>query len=44
MKLCSTFGPSVADIALGYDHITSAIGAAMADVIWHSDALLVDPR
>jgi phosphomethylpyrimidine synthase len=33
-----TLGPLVTDIAPGYDHITSAIGAAM--VAWHGAALL----
>ena len=31
-------GPVVTDIAPGYDHITSAIGAAMAG--WHGTAML----
>ena len=31
-------GPLVTDIAPGYDHITSAIGAAMAG--WHGTAML----
>ena len=31
-------GPLVTDIAPGYDHITSAIGAAMAG--WHGAAML----
>ncbi len=37
-------GPVVTDVAPGYDHITSAIGAAMA--AWHGAALLcyVTPR
>ena len=37
-----TLGPLVTDIAPGYDHITSAIGAAM--IGWHRrfDALLRD--
>ena len=36
------WGPLVTDIAPGYDHITSAIGAAM--IGWHGagDALLRD--
>ena len=34
--LCA--GPLVTDIAPGYDHITSAIGAAMAG--WHGTAML----
>ncbi len=33
-----TLGPLVTDIAPGYDHITSAIGAAM--VAWHGASLL----
>ncbi len=33
-----TLGPLVTDIAPGYDHITSAIGAAM--IAWHGTALL----
>jgi phosphomethylpyrimidine synthase len=33
-----TLGPLVTDIAPGYDHITSAIGAAL--VAWHGTALL----
>nr|BAL52803.1 thiamine biosynthesis protein ThiC [uncultured prokaryote] len=33
-----TLGPLVTDIAPGYDHITSAIGAAI--VAWHGTALL----
>jgi phosphomethylpyrimidine synthase len=33
-----TLGPLVTDIALGYDHITSAIGAAM--IGWHGAAML----
>jgi phosphomethylpyrimidine synthase len=33
-----TLGPIVTDIAPGYDHITSAIGAAM--IAWHGTALL----
>ena len=42
-KLCHeapfyTLGPLVTDIAPGYDHITSAIGAAM--IGWHGTALL----
>jgi phosphomethylpyrimidine synthase len=37
-------GPVVTDVAPGYDHITSAIGAAMA--AWHGAAMLcyVTPR
>ena len=31
-------GPLVTDVAPGYDHITSAIGAAMAG--WHGAAML----
>jgi phosphomethylpyrimidine synthase len=31
-------GPLVTDIAPGYDHITSAIGAALAG--WHGTAML----
>jgi phosphomethylpyrimidine synthase len=43
MRLCHeapfyTLGPLVTDIAPGYDHITSAIGAAM--IGWHGAALL----
>jgi len=43
MELCSeapfyTLGPLVTDIAPGYDHITSAIGAAM--IGWHGAAML----
>src|SRR5437868_2316738 len=39
-----TLGPLVTDIAPGYDHITSAIGAAM--IGWHGAAMLcyVTPR
>ncbi|MDF3819148.1 phosphomethylpyrimidine synthase ThiC [Leptospira sp. 96542] len=42
-KLCSeapfyTLGPLVTDIAPGYDHITSAIGAAM--IAWYGTAML----
>jgi len=42
-KLCHeapfyTLGPLVTDIAPGYDHITSAIGAAM--IGWHGTAML----
>jgi phosphomethylpyrimidine synthase len=33
-----TLGPLVTDVAPGYDHITSAIGAAM--IAWHGTALL----
>ncbi|WP_206880330.1 phosphomethylpyrimidine synthase ThiC [Alicyclobacillus mali (ex Roth et al. 2021)] len=33
-----TLGPIVTDIAPGYDHITSAIGAAM--IAWHGTAML----
>lgn len=33
-----TLGPLTTDIALGYDHITSAIGAAQ--IAWHGTALL----
>ncbi|HKA35972.1 MAG TPA: phosphomethylpyrimidine synthase ThiC, partial [Thermoanaerobaculia bacterium] len=33
-----TLGPLVTDIAPGYDHITSAIGAAM--IAWHGTAML----
>ncbi len=33
-----TLGPLVTDIAPGYDHITSAIGAAM--IGWHGAAML----
>ncbi|UOG57353.1 phosphomethylpyrimidine synthase ThiC [Leptospira noguchii] len=43
MKLCQeapfyTLGPIVTDIAPGYDHITSAIGAAM--IGWYGTAML----
>jgi phosphomethylpyrimidine synthase len=43
MRLCHeapfyTLGPLVTDIAPGYDHITSAIGAAM--IGWHGAAML----
>jgi len=43
MAICSeapfyTLGPLVTDIAPGYDHITSAIGAAM--IGWHGTAML----
>ena len=43
MELCYeapfyTLGPLVTDIAPGYDHITSAIGAAM--IGWHGAAML----
>jgi phosphomethylpyrimidine synthase len=43
MELCHeapfyTLGPLVIDIAPGYDHITSAIGAAM--IGWHGAAML----
>jgi phosphomethylpyrimidine synthase len=43
MELCHqapfyTLGPLVTDIAPGYDHITSAIGAAM--IGWHGASLL----
>jgi phosphomethylpyrimidine synthase len=43
MKLCKeapfyTLGPLVTDIAPGYDHITSAIGAAM--IGWYGTAML----
>jgi phosphomethylpyrimidine synthase len=43
MRICHeapfyTLGPLVTDIAPGYDHITSAIGAAM--IAWHGTALL----
>ena len=43
MEECSeapfyVLGPLVTDIAPGYDHITSAIGAAMAG--WHGTAML----
>jgi len=49
MEMCHeapfyTLGPLVTDIAPGYDHITSAIGAAM--IGWHGAAMLcyVTPR
>ena len=35
-----TLGPLTTDIAPGYDHITSAIGAAMIALVRHRDALL----
>jgi len=35
-----TLGPLTTDIAPGYDHITSAIGAAMIGWLRHGDALL----
>ena len=35
-----TLGPLTTDVAPGYDHITSAIGAAMIGWVWHRDALL----
>ena len=43
MELCHeapfyTLGPLVIDIAPGYDHITSAIGAAM--IGWHGASML----
>jgi phosphomethylpyrimidine synthase len=43
MRVCKeapfyTLGPLVTDVAPGYDHITSAIGAAM--IAWHGTALL----
>ena len=43
MELCHeapfyTLGPLVTDIAPGYDHITSAIGAAM--IGWHGASML----
>ncbi|PKA14489.1 phosphomethylpyrimidine synthase ThiC [Leptospira haakeii] len=43
MEICKeapfyTLGPLVTDIAPGYDHITSAIGAAM--IGWHGTAML----
>src|SRR3569833_468596 len=43
MKICQeapfyTLGPLVTDIAPGYDHITSAIGAAM--IGWHGASML----
>jgi phosphomethylpyrimidine synthase len=43
MEMCSeapfyTLGPLVTDIAPGYDHITSAIGAAM--IGWHGASML----
>ena len=34
-----TLGPLVTDIAPGYDHITSAIGAAM--IGWHGASMLL---
>jgi len=37
-----TLGPLVTDIAPGYDHITSAIGAAM--IGWHGAAMLCTSR
>jgi phosphomethylpyrimidine synthase len=35
-----TLGPLTTDIAPGYDHITSGIGAAHDRLVWHGDALL----
>jgi phosphomethylpyrimidine synthase len=35
-----TLGPLTTDIAPGYDHITSAIGAANDWMVWNCDALL----
>ena len=35
-----TLGPLTTDIAPGYDHITSAIGAGDDRLVWHGDALL----
>jgi thiamine biosynthesis protein ThiC len=35
-----TLGPLTTDIAPGYDHITSAIGAAMIGWAWDGHALL----
>jgi len=37
-KRLSMLGPLVTDIAPGYDHITSAIGAALAG--WYGTAML----
>ena len=37
-----TLGPLVTDIAPGYDHITSAIGAAM--IGWHGASMLMQER
>ena len=37
-----TLGPLTTDIAPGYDHITSAIGAAHDRLVRHRDALLRD--
>jgi phosphomethylpyrimidine synthase len=38
-------GPLVTtDIAPGYDHITSAIGAAQYRLVWHGDAVLRHPE
>jgi phosphomethylpyrimidine synthase len=37
-KLRSTLGPLLTDIAPGYDHITSAIGAAM--IGWYGASML----
>ena len=49
MELCHeapfyVLGPLVTDIAPGYDHITSAIGATMAGYRGRRDALLRDAR
>ena len=39
-----TLGPLTTDIAPGYDHITSAIGAAMIGLVWYSDVVLCYPQ
>ena len=39
-----TLGPLTTDIAPAYDHITSAIGAAMIGDVRHRDALLRHPE
>ena len=38
-----TLGPLTTDVAPGYDHITSGIGAAMI-VVWLCHALLCHPQ
>jgi hypothetical protein len=39
-----TLGPLTTDVAPGYDHITSAIGAAMIGMVRHGHALLRHPK
>ena len=39
-----TLGPLTVDVAPGYDHITSAIGAAVIGMARHGHALLRDPE